>query len=90
MGEKLDPKEMWKRKAKEVQEFDKFEVKVKVVKSETRMTPRKNEWSKCVETRNDPKKALVRVVWSQPAKRQYSVESRDQVYQEMWMVKRLH
>ena len=32
-GEKFDPKEM-KRKAKEVQEFDAFEVKVKVVKSE--------------------------------------------------------
>ena len=29
-GEKLDSKEMWKRKAKEVQELDEFEVKVKV------------------------------------------------------------
>ena len=40
-GEKLDSKEMRKRKAKEVQEFDGFEVKTKVVKSETRMTPGK-------------------------------------------------
>ena len=38
MGEKLDSKEMRKRKAKEVQELDEFEVKVKVVKSEARMT----------------------------------------------------
>ena len=34
MGEKLNSKEMRKRKAKEVQEFDEFEVKMKVVKSE--------------------------------------------------------
>ena len=32
------------------------------------------------------KQALVRVVWSQPLRRQYSVEIKDQVYQEMWMV----
>ena len=31
------------------------------------------------------KQALVRVVWSQPSRRQYSVEIKDQVYQEMWM-----
>ena len=46
MGEKLDSREMWKRKAKEVQEFDELEVKVKVVKSEARMTPGKKVWSK--------------------------------------------
>ena len=56
MGEKLDPKEMRKRKAKEVQEIDEFEVKVKVVKSETRMTQGKKVWSKWVETRKDPNK----------------------------------
>ena len=33
MGEKLDSKEMRKRKAKEVQELDEFEVKMKVVMS---------------------------------------------------------
>ena len=56
MGEKLDPKEMRKRKAKEVQEFDEFEVKMKVVKTEARVTPRKKMWSKWVETRKDPNK----------------------------------
>ena len=56
MGEKLDSKEMRKRKAKEVQEFDGFEVKMKVVQSETRMTPGKKVWSKWVETRKDPNK----------------------------------
>ena len=60
MGEKLDAKEMRKRKAKEVQEFD-FEVKMKVVKSEIRMTPGKKVWSKWVK---GSKQALVRVVWS--------------------------
>ena len=40
-GEKLNSEEMRKRNAKEVQEFDEFEVKMKVVKSETRMTPGK-------------------------------------------------
>ena len=55
-GEKLDPKEMQKRKAKEVQELDEFEVKVKVVKSEARVTPGKKVWSKWVETRKDPNK----------------------------------
>ena len=55
MGEKLDSKEMRKRKAKEVQEFNEFEVKMKVVKSEARMTPGKNVWSKWVETRKGSK-----------------------------------
>ena len=32
------------------------------------------------------KQAFVRVVWSQPSRRQYSVKIKDQVYQEMWMV----
>ena len=44
-GEKLDSKEMRKRKAKEAQELDEFEVKMKVVKSEARMTPGKKVWS---------------------------------------------
>ena len=56
MGEKLDSKEMRKRKAKEVQEFDEFGVKMKVVKTEARMTPGKKVWSKWVETRKDPNK----------------------------------
>ena len=56
MGEKLDSKEMWRRKAKEVQEFDEFEVKMEVVKSEARITPGKKVWSKWVETRKDPNK----------------------------------
>ena len=56
MGEKLDSKEMRKRKAKEVQELDEFEVKMKVVKSEAGMTPGKKVWSKWVETRKDPNK----------------------------------
>ena len=32
------------------------------------------------------KQASVRVVWSQPSRRQYSAETKDQAYQEMWMV----
>ena len=32
------------------------------------------------------KQGLVRVVWSQPSRRQYSAEIKDQVYHEMWMV----
>ena len=40
-GEKLNSEDMRKRKAKEVQEFDEFEVKMEVVKSEIRMTPGK-------------------------------------------------
>ena len=73
-GEKLNSEEMRKSKAKEVQELDEFEVKVKIVKSEIRMTPGKEGWSKWVITRKDPNKASVRVVWSQPSRRQYSVE----------------
>ena len=46
MGEKLDTKEIWKTKTKEVLDFDEFQVKVKVVKSEIRMTPGKKVWSK--------------------------------------------
>ena len=56
MGEKLDSKEMQKRKAKEVQEFDEFEVKMKAVKSVARITPGKKVCSKWVETRQDPNK----------------------------------
>ena len=41
---------MRRRKAEEVQEFDEFEVKVKVDKSEIRMTPGDKVWSKWVET----------------------------------------
>ena len=55
-GEKLDSEEMLKRKAKEVQEFDEFDVEVKVVKSEIRMTPGKKVRSKWVKTRKDPNK----------------------------------
>lgn len=31
------------------------------------------------------KQAMVRVVWSQPSRRQYSAGIKDQVYQKMWM-----
>ena len=86
MGEKLDPKEMRKRKAKEVQEFDEFEVKMKVDKSEIRMTSGKKVWSKWVETRKDPNKHWCELSGSQPSRRQHSAETKDQVYQEMWMV----
>ena len=55
-GEKLDSEEMRKSKAKEVQEFNEFEVKMEVDKSEIRMTPDKKVWSKWVETRKDPDK----------------------------------
>ena len=55
-GEKLDSDEMRKRKAKEVQEFDEFEVKMKVVKSVARITTGKMVCSKWVETRQDPNK----------------------------------
>ena len=47
---------MRKRKAKEVREFDEFEVKMKVVKTEVRMSPGKKVWSKCVGIRQDPNK----------------------------------
>ena len=43
-------------KDKKMQEFDEFEVKLKVVKTEARMTPGKKVWSKWVETRKDPNK----------------------------------
>ena len=85
MGDKLDS-EMRERKAKEVQELDEFEVKMKIVKSETRMTLGKKAWSKWVGNTKWSKQALVRVVWSQPSRRQYSVEMKNQVYQGMWMV----
>ena len=55
-GEKLDSKEMRKRKSKEVQELEDFKVKMKVAKSKTRITPGKKVWSKWVETRKDPNK----------------------------------
>ena len=55
-GEKLNSEEMRKRTAKEVQEFDQFEVKMGVDKSETRMTPGKKERSQWVETRKDSNK----------------------------------
>ena len=47
---------MRKRKAEEVQEFDEFEVNLKVVMSEARMTPGDKVWSKWVETRKEPNK----------------------------------
>ena len=45
-SENLNSKEIRKRKAEEVQELDEFEVKMKVVKSEARITPGKKVWSK--------------------------------------------
>ena len=32
------------------------------------------------------KQALVRVVWSQPSRRQYSIKIKDELCQDMWMV----
>ena len=61
-------------------------VSMKVVKSETRMTPGKKVWSNWVENTKGSKQPLVRVVWSQPSRRQCSAEIKDQVCQEMWMV----
>ena len=55
-GEKLNSEEMRKRKAKDVQEFDEFEVRMEVDKSEIRMTPGEKVWSKWVKTRKDPNK----------------------------------
>ena len=71
----LDPKGMWKRKAKEVQEFDEFNVKMEV-----------RTLVKMGGNTKGSRQALVRVVWSQTSRRQYSVEIKDQVCQEMWMV----
>ena len=67
MVEKLDPKEMRKRKATEVQEFDEFEVKMKVVKTEARMTPGKKGVVIMGGNTKGSKQALVRVIWSQPS-----------------------
>ena len=53
-GEKLDSKGMRKRQTKEVQEFDEFEVKMKVVASEAGMTTGNKVWSKWVQTLKDP------------------------------------
>ena len=85
-GEKLDSKEMRKRKAKEVQEFAEFEVKMKVVKSEAGMTPGKKVWSKWVETRKDPNKLWYESSGLSSSRRRCSDEIKDQVYEEMWMV----
>ena len=76
-GEKPDSKVMPTRKAKEVQEFDEFEVKMKVVDK-----IRKEGVVKMGGSTKGSKQALVRVVWSH----QYSIEIKDQVYHEMWMV----
>ena len=59
---------------------------MKVVKTQARMTPGKKVWSKKGGNTKGSKQALVRVVWSQPSRRQYSIEIKDQMYQEMWMV----
>ena len=67
MGEKLDSKEMRKRKAKEVLELEEFEVKMKVVKSEARMTPGKKGVATMGGNMKGSKQAFVRVVWSQPS-----------------------
>ena len=76
-GEKLDSEEMRKRKAKEVQELDESN----------------NTWKEGIVkmggNTKGSKQAMVRVVWSQPSRKQYSVGIKDQVYQEMWMVERL-
>ena len=78
-GEKLDSEER-RKKAKEVQEFDEFEVKMEVDKSEIRMTAGKKVWSKWVETRKVPNKPWYELSGLSPA------EIKDQVNQEMWMV----
>ena len=68
---------MRKRKAKEVQEFDEFEVKMKVVKSEAGMTPGKKVWSKWVETRKDPNKLWYEL--SGLSKREGSIQSKPRI-----------
>ena len=50
-GEKLDPEELRKGRAREVRELDEFEVK---------MDTRQEIWSKWVETRKDPASSAVR------------------------------
>ena len=52
MSEKCDSQERRKRNAKEVQDFDEFEVKVTVVKSETRITPVKKVFDHGGESRS--------------------------------------
>ena len=59
-GEKLDAEEVRKGRAKEVREFDEFEVKMEVDESEMRSTPGKKIWSKWIETRKDPSSPAIR------------------------------
>ena len=84
MGEKLDSKEMRKRKAKEVQELDRVRCQnASCCNVGDSNDTRKEGKVKMGGNTKGSKRALVRVVWSQPSRRQYS---KDQVYQEMWMV----
>ena len=77
-GEKLGSKEMLKRKAKEVQELDQFEVKMKVQVGGSNNT-RKEGVVKMGGNTKGSNQALVRVVWCKPSRRQYSAEIKDQV-----------
>ena len=79
MGEKLDSKEMRKRKAKEVQEFDGFDRQNESCQVGYSNDTRKEGTVNIGGNTKGSKQALVRVVWSQPARRHYSVEIRDQV-----------
>ena len=85
-GEKLNSKEMLKRKAKEVQKLDEFEVKNEICQVGGSNDTRKEGTVKMGGNTKGSKQALVRVVWSQPSRRQCSVGIKDQVCQEMWMV----
>ena len=85
-GEKLDSEEMRKRKAKEVQEFDEFEVRMEVVKSEIPMTPGMKVWSKWLETRKDPNKLWYELSGLSPREGSTQSKSRTKYSISTWMV----
>ena len=74
-----------KEKPKRCESFDEFEVKMKVVKTEARITPGKKVWSKWVETRKDPNKPWCESSGLSPREGSTQSKSRTEVYQEMWM-----
>ena len=83
-GEKLDSKEIRKEKPKRCKSLMSS-------KSKWKLSRRRLEWHRerrCKMSGNmtGSKQALVQVVWSQPSRRQYSVEIKDQICQQMWMV----
>ena len=77
MGEKLDSKEMRKRKAKEVQELDEVRSQNKSCQVGGWNDTRKEGVVKMGGNTKGYKQALVRDVWSQPSRRLYSIEIKD-------------